>query len=536
MGDNQERVGRGKPRSGWLPSWAGRGLSGALGAVLVLLVALALRAPHLDWDQGTAAHPDERAVAFAAERIALAHGKLDPDFFAYGSLPLYLLAGAREAVAAVTGTPADFGRTLLLGRALSVLAALLTIAVAVGAGRRLGGATAGLLAGALLALCPLHLQNSRFATVDVLLTLLASVSVAALARWAEEERRSDLIVAAVAAGLALATKVAALLLIVPALAALWSIGRGRGLRRTLGPAALGLGAALAAFVAAQPMTLVRPARVLRDLAEQSAIVRHAGIVPYTFQYVGSRPFVDPLIDLALWGLGPALALAAALGVGSALRPGGPPRRPATIVWVAWALGFFLCLGGLETQFPRYLLPIYPALLVLAAVPLARWVRSPVRWRRVTLGLLLAVAAAQAIAVSSIAYRPTPSSRPRPGSDRRSRRVAASCFPTGTRACRWTPTLPARARSSTRRSTSTTARTTGRSSSVSRRRWGAPTTSSSRRAGSTARSRACPTGCPSPRPSCACSSSAAPGSCSSARSPRGRACSGSSCPTSSATSR
>ena len=407
MGDNQERVGRGSPRSGRFPSWAGRGASGALGGVLVLLVALALRAPHLDWDQGTAAHPDERAVAFAAERIALARGKLDPDFFAYGSLPLYLLAGAREAVAAVTGTPVDFGRTLLLGRVLSVLAALLTIAVAVGAGRRLGGTTAGLLAGALLALCPLHLQNSRFATVDVLLTLLASVSVAALARWAEEERRADLIVAAVAAGLALATKVAALLLIVPALAALWSVGRGRGLRRTLVSAGLGLGVALAAFAAAQPMTLIRPARVLRDLAEQSAIVRHAGIVPYTFQYVGSRPFIDPLIDLALWGLGPALALAAALGVGSALRPRGAARRPAAIVWAAWALGFFLCLGGLETQFPRYLLPIYPALLVLAAVPLARWVRSPVRWRRVALGLLLAVAAAQAIAVASIAYRPHP---------------------------------------------------------------------------------------------------------------------------------
>lgn len=63
---------------------------------LVLALAAALRLAHLDWDDGHAFHPDERAMAFAVERVSILDGRLDPDFFAYGSLPIYLVSIARD--------------------------------------------------------------------------------------------------------------------------------------------------------------------------------------------------------------------------------------------------------------------------------------------------------------------------------------------------------------------------------------------------------------------------------------------------------
>src|SRR5947208_3191037 len=56
----------------------------------ILLFAAGSRLAHLAWDQNHYFHPDERAVAFAVGRLSFRPLQLDPDFFAYGSLPIYL--------------------------------------------------------------------------------------------------------------------------------------------------------------------------------------------------------------------------------------------------------------------------------------------------------------------------------------------------------------------------------------------------------------------------------------------------------------
>jgi hypothetical protein len=64
----------------------------------------ALRLFNLDWDQGYLFHPDERMILMTIGGLNLPWppnwdvllspaSPLNPHFFAYGSLPLYLLAG-----------------------------------------------------------------------------------------------------------------------------------------------------------------------------------------------------------------------------------------------------------------------------------------------------------------------------------------------------------------------------------------------------------------------------------------------------------
>jgi len=53
----------------------------------------------------------------------------------------------------------------------------------------------------------------------------------------------------------------------------------------------------------------------RSVAEQGAMVRHAGAMPYTNQYVGTPNFLYEGKELVLWCLGPLLGLAALWATG-----------------------------------------------------------------------------------------------------------------------------------------------------------------------------------------------------------------------------
>src|SRR6266567_4145995 len=76
------------------------------------LLGLALRLYGLNWDQGNSFHPDERQIMFHVTVLSWPHSlaqfldpvnsPLNPHFFAYGSFPLYLLAGLGCGLALAT--------------------------------------------------------------------------------------------------------------------------------------------------------------------------------------------------------------------------------------------------------------------------------------------------------------------------------------------------------------------------------------------------------------------------------------------------
>ncbi len=341
---------------------------------LVLGLATALRLVHLDWDDGHAFHPDERAMAFAVERVSILDGRLDPDFFAYGSLPIYLVSIARDLSAATLGRAPDFRTVILLGRLLSVLAGVATVAALFLFGLRRSGLAVGAAAATLLALVPIHIQNSRFFAVDALLYLLTLLALWQIADLAEGGLRRRALVAGVLVGLACGTKISGASLLLPLAIAAWiGIGRKSGARAFVAALALAAGAAVASFLVVEPMFVTRFATVVASLAEQAAIARHAGSVPYTYQYLGTSPLLYPLEQLLLWGTGPVLGvtvlLAALWQVGRRSEIGIASR-----VLLTWLVAYLTFFAFLEVKYPRYLLPAVPLLLLGAAWTLVRLAR------------------------------------------------------------------------------------------------------------------------------------------------------------------
>ncbi|HQR45943.1 MAG TPA: DUF2298 domain-containing protein, partial [Thermoanaerobaculia bacterium] len=370
----------------------------------ILALAIAVRLFGIDFDERHYFHPDERAIANAVLRLSFQPLKLNPEFFAYGSFPFYVTKAVTAPLSLVNPWFRSYDGAILVGRVLSALwgaAAVLLLALAV---RRRYGEAAGLLAGLLLSLSVLHIQASHFAANDIALTFLVLLALVLLGRHAEEGRAKHLLAGAFVAGLALATKVSAAPLLLPVAAAVflrWRAEREPYKAAVLFGAAAATG--LAAFALAQPYAFLDFARFSHDVLEQSRMVRSAGTLPYTNQYIGTVKVFYELKELVLWGLGPFLGLAALWG---AVRLARRFRRwsPFEIVALAWVVPYFLVTASFEVKFPRYLLPIYPFLALWAATALTALAERGRRGRLVR-GIVVAGTALWALAFLSIYARP-----------------------------------------------------------------------------------------------------------------------------------
>ncbi len=340
---------------------------------LLFLFAVSVRLYKVDWDQHHFFHPDERAIGFAVDRLSFSPLQLNPHFFAYGSLPLYLIKVVTSLAGNFRASLRGYDSSIFVGREISAVLGALTALLLAMLGTRLYGRRVGLLAGVLMAAAVLHVQNSHFATSDVPLTFLVLLALFFLVRVAEEGRFRHYLAAGLAAGLAVATKFSALpifLAIGIAILYRWAV-EGRRSRALLRGAALLLFIGVG-FVVGQPYAILDFPAFRNDILEQSRMVRHAGMLPYTNQYIGVPKYLYDLEQMVLWGMGPLLGLAAVAGTLRCCVDTIRKRRMAEVLLLAWVLPFFAITGSFDVKFPRYLLPIYPMLILWGAAALAAW--------------------------------------------------------------------------------------------------------------------------------------------------------------------
>jgi len=338
---------------------------------LLLVLAAALRLYGLDWDGAIGAHPDERYVVGVAESLRTS-GSLDvfaaaPDL-AYGHLPVYVLAMA------MGGGGAD---PLLVGRALAAMFDVGTVALTFALGRQLWGRQIGLLAAALVTPMVLHVQRAHFYTVDGMLAFFVLGALLFAARLAWHGRAREAWLAGAWTGLALASKLGAVFLLIP----LWAACSGmKGARAVRWQRVLQVGcAALVVFALTSPYAFLSFPAFWRNVAREAVIAGGTLDVPYTRQFYATYPYVYPIVQQVLWGMGMPLGVAGFGGLAYWMwRAARRPLPRGAWVTLMWAVPFFAFTGALYAQFPRYLLPLTPVLAVYAGwalVTLTRRIRS-----------------------------------------------------------------------------------------------------------------------------------------------------------------
>jgi len=274
-------------------------------------------------------NPDEASIVPRAWRMVHGGG-LNPDWFDYPTLVMYLLAPFQ----AWQEEP-----SYLAGRLPVAALGVAGVAASWVLGRRAYGASAGWIAAAATAVATVHVAYSHMAVTDVALTLGVTATLAlALARRLEW--------AGLAAGLAASAKYPGVLLVFPLVVAGW-----RQWRRLAVSALL----AVLAFAATSPFVLLHPLQAADDVLREGRLAR-AGWLGFEDDHPTALAFLDRLWE----SLGPILVLALA-GLAVALVR----RRRADLVLVTFVLAFFANLLVLDAHFDRYVLPMIPAFGALA---------------------------------------------------------------------------------------------------------------------------------------------------------------------------
>ncbi len=341
----------------------------APGAVLV--AGLVLRV----WGLGfglphTEARPDESLLVHRA--LAVAGGDLNPHFFNYPSLHIYLLAalygfhylllrllgdagGAQDFLSRFFVDPAGI---YLWGRALTAAMGTATLVWIYRAARSIHGPAAGLGAAILGAGAFLHVRDSHFLTVDVPATFWAAGSLAMAVQHLGDGRRGTLLAAAVLGGLSASTKYSTALFLPALLLAAYSSPMAWPRWRTITAVLVAWGVA---FAAGSPHVVLDAQAFWRDLAfEWRHFGRGHGID------LGNG-WIYHLTFSLRHGLGwPLLAASLAGLCWLAAR-----RGPADRVILAGVVVYFLVAGAGASLFVRYVIPLVPLACVAAACGLSR---------------------------------------------------------------------------------------------------------------------------------------------------------------------
>lgn len=335
--------------------------------------------------------PDVDEPVFVQAAIhAARHASLDPGWYGHpGSTVIYPLAALIELWYLVAGHVPPFAHAMPgLARELAdnplpfyVLGRLVAAAYGVAAivatwllARRLVGDVGGLLAAVVVLSTSIVVDYAHLVRADTAGLFFSIVTLWLLLRAMADGRWRDWILAAIAVGLAVATRYFYAALVVPSLVAvvLWlhePVAAGVPARRLRVPLLASL-AAPVAFAVASPFVLLRVPQVIEDLRFE-ARGDHPGADGLSF--AGNVAFYLGQAVPASFSL--VLLILAAVGAVILVRTAG---RPIAVLG-AFAVAYLIGISAAPLHWDRYVIPLAPlvgigvaaAALTIADVVVAR---------------------------------------------------------------------------------------------------------------------------------------------------------------------
>ncbi len=397
---------------------------------LIVCIGLFFRLYGMNWGMPHYFHPDERQVMYKTGDISLSD--MNPHFFAYGSLPIYLLRGTTEAVgwmnrnvvnlaSAMKLSPDmmsdvrnyfpnmnDLKQRTLTGRFLSAIFSTLTIIVIFHLTQLLYNRKTALLAALLFALTVLSIQQAHFYIVDGIQTFFVTCAIYYAVRASLGERYRDYYYSALFIGFAMATKFSSLpIYLVFGFAHLIAMLEKR--RRSLSHQVhwgLALVFSVIVMSVCMPYWLLDHTTWLRDVREQANMVSGKVRLPYTIQYAHTTPFLYLIENMVLWSVGIPLGIASFVGFGYALaRFFKKPLDIGNRIILIWVVPLFILNSTFEVKFLRYTLPLLPFFCIFAA----KWLHGITRrigraWGTAATTLVVGLTALWALAFLNIYNR------------------------------------------------------------------------------------------------------------------------------------
>lgn len=339
------------------------------------MVAMSLRLYGLNWDQGNHLHPDERFLTMVTNDIKLPRSiiqyfdnstsPLNPynypnyQFFVYGTFPVFL-----TKLVAVSLHLDSYDQIVLVGRVLSAVFDSLNVFLLYLLSKKLlKNQKIIFLASLLYAFCVLPIQLSHFFAVDTFLNtfLLATFVLMAYGLF---------LPAAVVFGLALSCKISALYFVPIIILFLFNYFiKSKNILRPLLVTSFSLLISFLVFRIFQPYIFDGFFQVnshfIDNLNTLKSFSKIDSNFPPAVQWLSISPLSFALRNMIVWGLGLPLSIAF-LSVLIINYKKIVKNYIATLIAV-WILFLFIYQGSQFNPTMRYLLPIYPFVILLFVI-------------------------------------------------------------------------------------------------------------------------------------------------------------------------
>lgn len=324
--------------------------------ILIIFLGAIFRFTHINWDSFKALHPDERNISWAVTRIRF-FDQLNPKFFAYGGLPIYLYRAMSEVALRVTGNHRwveDWGYIAVIGRCVSATLSTISILLIYLVGTAYFTPAVGLVSAAFLAFSPWAIREAHFQTTETMLVFF----ILLLLLLAKKITTKRILLLGFVWGLAMAAKTTSLLFgIIPLSAILFS-------RKKLLFTFLLCAAAALIFFIFSPYTILDLMHFRESMTYESGVALGRFMVPYTLQFFHTTPYLYQ-IQTMLWQAGP-LVIAGLFGLIGLVIVALFKKKNHLVLFLIFPLLYFGWVGSWFAKFNRYNVPFLPFVTLAAA--------------------------------------------------------------------------------------------------------------------------------------------------------------------------
>lgn len=363
---------------------------------IIFCIGIFFRLYHLNWDQHSHLHPDERAIVLVTTNLTYPQSvkqflqissPWNPHFFAYGSFPLYLLKISADVLHYFDARFTTYDMITILGRCISTIFDIGTLLLLFYLAKRFFSLSIARLATFFYAVSVLPIQLSHFYAVDTVLTFFIMATLLATLLFYEKPTLKSALLIGIFFGLALATKISAFVLIStialtllgnfnhiflkhPHKWQLWIPHSKNILKRFVGYGSLITLTTILVFIICEPYAVISFKEFWLQTLQQSAMTKDAFVFPYTLQYVGKVPYIYEIKNIFFWGQGIILATLCISGtffVTIKTVRKNTINTPYTIILLIFFWIYFAVVGNFHVGFMRYLLPLYPLLCLFGAL-------------------------------------------------------------------------------------------------------------------------------------------------------------------------
>lgn len=361
--------------------------------ILLTLVGAFLHFFNLNWGTPWYFHPDERNIATAVSQLHFSD-QMNPHFFAYGSLPIYmifftgLLAHffSHLQLAAFT-SDIRFEEAIIISRAYSALFATALIPILFIIGKRLKNTQTGLLAAAFATLSVGLTQFAHFGTFELWLTFFSVCFLWTNLNLLNRGKIADLIATAVILGILISVKVSSLVLLpLPLFVFLLRekdrISKHLKARKRL----FQLGTVFFQFIllclvsvmvyfATNPFVLMDQTDFTASMTYESGVGLGTLPVFYTGGFYDTVPFIYQFLHVYPFLLNPLVTLLFIICFVSLLIKTFQTKNSSFIILYSLFSILFISQAILFVKWTRYMIPTLPFIYLILALALMELANS-----------------------------------------------------------------------------------------------------------------------------------------------------------------